>query len=53
MTRYILKDYSSVVYEDEEPRVMIFKNKDDLIAQLLSFLGEDMHYEVKKNDDRM
>jgi len=48
MARYILRDYASVEYEDEEPRVYTFKNKDDLIAQLLSFLGEDMHYEVKK-----
>jgi hypothetical protein len=48
MARYILKDYTSVEYEDEEPMVYAFKNKDDLIAQLLSFLGEDMHYEVKK-----
>ncbi len=48
MARYILKDYASVEYEYEEPRVYIFKNKDEVIAQLLSFLGEDMHYEVKK-----
>ena len=48
MARYILKDYASVEYEVEEPMVYTFKNKDDLIAQLLSFLGEDMHYEVKK-----
>ena len=48
MARYILRDYASVEYEYEEPRVYIFKNKDEVIAQLLSFLGEDMHYEVKK-----
>jgi hypothetical protein len=48
MARYILKDYASVEYEYEEPRVYTFKNKDEVIAQLLSFLGEDMHYEVKK-----
>jgi len=46
--KYILRDYASVEYEDEEPRVMVFKNKDEVIAQLLSFLGEDMEYEVIK-----
>jgi len=48
--RYILRDYASVEYEDgepdSEPQVYVFKNKDEVIAQLLSFLGEDMCYEV-------
>lgn len=46
MTRYILKDYSSVVYEDEEPRVLIFKNKNEVIQQLLDWVGEDIILEV-------
>jgi len=48
MARYILKDYSSVVYEDDEPRVLIFKNKDEVIQQLLNWVGEDVILEVKK-----
>lgn len=48
MTRYILKDYASVEYEDDEPRVLIFKNKDEVIQQLLSWVGEDVTLEVKK-----
>ena len=44
--KYILRDYASVEYEGEEPVVYTFKNKDEVIAQLLSFLGEDMCYEV-------
>lgn len=44
--KYILRDYASVEYEDEEPMVYTFKNKDEVIAQLLSFVGEDMEYEV-------
>ena len=48
--KYILRDYASVTYTregpDSEPQVYVFKNKDEVIAQLLSFLGEDMCYEV-------
>ena len=48
MARYILKDYASVTDEGEEPRVLIFKNKDDMIQQLLDWVGEDVTLEVKK-----
>ena len=48
MAKYILKDYASVMYEDDEPRVLIFKNKDEVIEQLLSWVGEDIILEVKK-----
>ena len=48
MARYILKDYACVMYEDDEPRVLIFKNKDEVIWQLLSWVGEDIVLEVKK-----
>ena len=48
MTRYILKDYASVIDEDEEPVIKVFKNKDEVIEQLLSWLGGDVTLEVKK-----
>jgi hypothetical protein len=48
MARYILKDYASAIDEDEDPVVKVFKNKDDMIQQLLSWLGGDVTLEVKK-----
>tara|TARA_R110001592_G_scaffold306697_2_gene579730 strand:+ start:117 stop:284 length:168 start_codon:yes stop_codon:yes gene_type:complete len=50
--KYILKDYASVVYTregpDSEPQVYVFKNKDEVIAKLLSFCNAEapMEYEV-------
>jgi hypothetical protein len=47
MTRYILRDYAGVE-GDEEPHTRVFKNKDEVIQQLLSWVGEDVTLEVKK-----
>ena len=47
MARYILTDYAGKE-EGEEPRVLIFKNKDDLIERLMNFLDDDITLEVKK-----
>jgi len=47
MTRYILRDYAGVE-EDEEPHTRVFKNKDEVIQQLLSWVGEGVTLEVKK-----
>tara|TARA_R100001510_G_scaffold19994_1_gene17430 strand:- start:5307 stop:5462 length:156 start_codon:yes stop_codon:yes gene_type:complete len=46
--KYILRDYASVEYEDEEPQVYVFKNKDEVIAKLLSLVNAEapMEYEV-------
>ena len=47
MVKYILKDYAGVE-EDEEPHTRVFKNKNEVIQQLLSWLGEDVKLEVKQ-----
>lgn len=47
MARYILRDYAGIE-EDEEPHIKVFKNKDEVIAQLMSWVGEDVTLEVKK-----
>jgi len=52
--KYILRDYASVGFSytrkgpDSEPRVYVFKNKDEVIAKLLSFVNAEapMEYEV-------
>jgi|TARA_R100001463_G_scaffold109030_4_gene163646 hypothetical protein len=46
--KYILRDYAGVEYEGEEPVVYTFKNKDEVIAKLLSFCNAEapMEYEV-------
>tara|TARA_R110000851_G_scaffold170889_1_gene317254 strand:- start:313 stop:453 length:141 start_codon:yes stop_codon:yes gene_type:complete len=45
--KYILTDYAGVE-EDEEPHMRVFKNKDEVIQQLLSWVGEQVTLEVKK-----
>ena len=47
--RYILKDYASV-QGNEEPRIYLFKNKDEVIQQLLSWCNAEarIEYEVKE-----
>ena len=47
MAKYILTDYKGWMV-NEQPHVLIFKNKDDLIQQLLGYLDEDISLEVKK-----
>ena len=47
MARYILRDYAGVE-EDEEPHTRVFKNKDEVIERLMSWVGEDVTLEVKK-----
>ena len=50
--KYILRDYASVTYTregpDSEPRVYVFKNKDDVIFKLLELCNAEapMGYEV-------
>ena len=46
---YILKDYTGVEY-DEEPHIYKFKNKDEVIEQLLSWCNAEelLVYEVKE-----
>jgi len=43
--KYILKDYAGIE-EGEEPHIRVFKNKDDLIQQLLNYLDGDITLEV-------
>lgn len=45
--RYILTDWAGTEYGDK-PRILIFKNKDDLIEQLMKFLDDDITLEVKE-----
>lgn len=47
MAKYILKDYAGQD-EGEEPHTRVFKNKDEVIQQLLSWVGEEVTLEVKK-----
>ena len=47
MAKYVLTDLCGVG-EGEEPHIKVFKNKDDLIEQLLGYLGDDISYEVKR-----
>ena len=46
--KYILRDYASVAYEDEEPSVYTFSNKDQVIAKLLDWCNAEarLTYEV-------
>ena len=43
--KYVLKDYAGTE-EGEEPHIRVFKNKDDLIQQLLNYLDGDITLEV-------
>jgi len=45
MAKYILTDYKGC---DDEPRIKVFKNKDDLIEVLLGYLDDDISLEVIK-----
>ena len=45
MVKYILTDYKGCDEEDE-PSIKVFKNKDDLIQQLLGYLDEDISLAV-------
>ena len=47
MVKYILTDWKGC-YEDDEPHVHIFKNKDELIEKLLGYLDDDIRLEVRK-----
>ena len=44
---YILKDYGMCWKDDVEPKIFKFKNKDEVIQQLLNWMGDDISYEVK------
>ena len=45
MVKYILKDYAGLG-DDGEPHTRVFKNKNEVIQQLLSWVGEDVELEV-------
>lgn len=45
--KYILTDWHGTE-QGEKPRILIFKNKDDLIEQLMNFLDDDITLEVIK-----
>ncbi len=47
MAKYILTDWCGC-YEDDEPHVYIFKNKDSLIQKLMGYLDDDIRLEVIK-----
>jgi len=47
MAKYILTDWKGC-YEDDEPHVYIFRNKDALIYKLLGYLDDDIILEVIK-----
>ena len=44
---YILKDYCMCSDDTIDPLIFKFKNKDEVIQQLLNWLGDDISYEVK------
>ena len=45
--KYILTDWHGTEQGDK-PRILMFKNKDDLIEQLMNFLDDDITLEVIK-----
>jgi len=46
MAKYILTDYKGC--DEDKPNIKVFKNKDDLIQQLLGYLDDEISLEVIK-----
>jgi len=47
--KYILTDYAGCgPHEGDEPNIKVFKNKDDLIQQLLAYLDDNITLKVSE-----